>query len=1019
MTALATLARAPLIWALSLALALGMGALVWKTHFSSDIAYLPDHGEAQWILYPAPIRLGVRRSAPFVTRFYRTFQVESVPTEALLHVRALRSAQVWLNGHKLNEAAVTPDAWKQGTTLDIAPQLQRGDNVLIVEVENAMGPPILWLALSIGNQQIISDGDWSASLAGAQWLPARPADSSAAMPRVVPLEEARRHPTSVTTVDDAISRAHDLVPSLVRQFRLPVEEQSTVAALRMSWQRLALWGVAAICLLSFGTILATSMRARISWARTYGLWLLLGLCAGCWLIGIENNAPSLTNEMGFDAQSHHEYVAYVQENWRLPLADEGWETFQPPLYYVAAATLLGVVGDSTQTSTGEIWLRRLSLALGLMTLACSAVAMRLIFPQHPRRQVLGLVFAACLPVHLYVFHHITNDPAAAAFGSLALCATLAVIRRPVIDGRTATLLGAALGLALLAKATGLALVISALVALAYRLWSDDSVPYRRRIGLLGSAMTACATLAALHYGRTWWHFGTPLVGNWDPRIGSPWWSDPGYRTAADYVPSGDVLLHPLYRGASNLWSTLYSTMWGDGFCSSMDGLLQRPPWNYPAMLAGYALAFIPLAGLMVGAVGLAHSAWQKLTPQQLLLIGAPGLTVAAMFWMTLSVPGFGQTKAVYLVPIAICLSALAGWGWDLIAGHGRWQSCLVVGVIGVWGANSLYAFWVPRQSIAARTTQAFYLGNSDAVRASAEFRAVLLEAPDSVEARAGLGLQLLRLGRSAEAQQELQLALAHDPGFAEAYWWLATTYQHTGQIDRAIELARAALMVAPDAPVFAEYLGVLLTKQSQDLEAELALTDALRVATDGFSIHYLLSELYARQGDFHRSFEHARYATYLRPTDAAAQDRLAQSATVLNRDTDVLVACRAALEARPDSPATNTLLAWVLATSADDTLRDPVEAIRLARVADRATGGQDPEPLDALAAALAAIGNYEKAASTATAAIARAKSNDRLDLIGPLAARRALYEQSQAYRRPAYEETPPTANLRKPSLPQR
>lgn len=1009
MSVVSQIVRAPLTCALTMALALGLCILIWKTQFSSSTAYLPRRGHAEWILYPAPTRLGPRRALPFVTRFYRAFQVNAVPASASLHVRALRSAQVWLNGQNISEAVVTPAMWKQGTRMDVAARLRRGENVLIVEVENSTGPPVLWLDLALDEKQIVTDTNWSASLAGGPWRPAKIAGAPAERARVIPMEVARRS-SNLESADEVTKRAERFAPSLVRQLRLPVEEQFTLAALKASWQRLIGWGAAAIGVAWIGTWVATSAGVQ-RWLHRNGYWSLLAVLMCTWSVWIENNAPSISESLGFDADAHHSYVQYVQEQQSLPLANQGWETFQPPLYYVAAATTLGAVGETAHTESGEIWLRRLGLVLGLIHLACCAVALRLIFPLHPRRQALGLVFAACLPVHLYLFHHVTNDLAGAALGSLALVAALIVLRQSAIGCRGAALLGATLGFALLAKATALSLVAAVFLALAYRLWSDHALPFKRSFSLLVLAMTVCGLVIALHYGRAWWHFGTPLIGNWDPRSSLQWWSDPAYQTLTAYLPHGDVLLQPLNAGANNIWDTFFSTLWGDGHMSGSASLLRRPPWNYPAMLVGYALAMIPTAGLIVGAVALARSAWRSPTPRDVILLGAPILTLAAMLWMTLAVPGFGQTKAMYLVPAAICLSAMAGWGWDILAGCARWQSCVVLGLIGLWGANSLYAFWVPRQGMAARQSRAFHLATTNAPRAVEEFQAILRTDPASIEAHAGLGVALLQMGRYSEAVPEMRIALAGDPGFVEVYMWLADAYEKLGQSDRAIELLRAAMTLAADFPAIGELTGLLLERTGHHDEAHQVLLQTLQVSPDRYAIHMTLAEHYARRGDFPRAFEHARYANELSPTDAPALYRLARSAAELGRDADAITTCRAVLQIHPDLQPAQTLLAWVLATSADDSVRDPVEAIRLARLANQRAGNKDPEAWDALAAALAAIGNYEKAVDSAAEAIALARATERVELFEPLEARHALYQQKRVFRRPAFKELPPQVNL--------
>ena len=71
------------------------------------------------------------------------------------------------------------------------------------------------------------------------------------------------------------------------------------------------------------------------------------------------------------------------------------------------------------------------------------------------------------------------------------------------------------------------------------------------------------------------------------------------------------------------------------------------------------------------------------------------------------------------------------------------------------------------------------------------------------------------------------------------------------------------------------------------------------------------------------------------------------------------------------------MLAWALATSARETLRDPEQALRLALELDRETGGKRPRLLATLAAAQAAAGRFEEALASIERAISIARGAGR------------------------------------------
>jgi spermidine synthase len=105
---------------------------------------------------------------------------------------------------------------------------------------------------------------------------------------------------------------------------------------------------------------------------------------------------------------------------------------------------------------------------------------------------------------------------------------------------------------------------------------------------------------------------------------------------------------------------------------------------------------------------------------------------------------------------------------------------------------------------------------------------------------------------------------------------------------------------------------------------------------------------------------------------------------------------RKALALAPEDRRLSNQLAWILATAADDDLRDPDESIRLAQ---RALADADPDAnyLDTLAAAYAAAGRFEEAVTTAARAIDVAEAAGDASLARGAADRRALYRGGKPY----------------------
>ena len=103
----------------------------------------------------------------------------------------------------------------------------------------------------------------------------------------------------------------------------------------------------------------------------------------------------------------------------------------------------------------------------------------------------------------------------------------------------------------------------------------------------------------------------------------------------------------------------------------------------------------------------------------------------------------------------------------------------------------------------------------------------------------------------------------------------------------------------------------------------------------------------------------------------------------------------------PQWPRALGTLAWVLATSPEERVRDAREATELAEQAAALTDRRDPLILDVLAASYAASGRFEDAVAAVEAAIDRAAAVGKPRLVESFRQRMQLYQQGRPYREPA------------------
>ena len=129
----------------------------------------------------------------------------------------------------------------------------------------------------------------------------------------------------------------------------------------------------------------------------------------------------------------------------------------------------------------------------------------------PRNQAVGLVAAAIvafLPQFVFISGAVSNDPATTAFCALSLWGVVRGIRRG-FTGRRAVALGIALSLAALSKASAVALVPLAILAVIF-VSADQQSNLKARAGQALLVLGVVVLLIGPWYARTWLVFGDPL-----------------------------------------------------------------------------------------------------------------------------------------------------------------------------------------------------------------------------------------------------------------------------------------------------------------------------------------------------------------------------------------------------------------------------------------------------------------------------------------------------------------------------
>jgi Flp pilus assembly protein TadD len=768
--------------------------VAWTCVRDPDVHFLTP-GPGEWIVYPVPPDLLTFQDTELTGTFRGVFFLPEKPATALLSWRCLTNGQVLVNGAAVSASDSTSQNWKTVSQTDISRWLHSGTNEISVVVINRAGPPALSLELQTGDSTLASDESWQVSVSDSDWRSALPASA-------IPPPGKGNLLSEYETTGDAFGRC---------------------------WPRLFVF-------------VAISSAAVMIWhfyLRGKSPLLFVLPLAAAWVLLFAHNFPLLPAACGFDGAQHLQYVGYVQEHHRLPAARQGWEMFQPPLYYLVSAKILDVLNSQTFDPAGMLALRWFGLAIGIATLALVFFGLRLVFPGDWKKPLAGLIFAAFLPAQVCLLNYVTNETLSALFVTAALCVTLHLLRTREPHWGWLVALGVALGLALSSKSSPvLALpVIGGILAIQLALRRER----RAQVWLLHLALplAACLLVGGWHYFKLWQAYGNPLIGNWDPKVADPWWQAKGYHTVSDYFSFGHALTHPFFSGLHSFWDGIYSTLWGDGLLGGRINLWGRAPWNYDLMTAGFVLALVPSALVLTGLVRAVANWFRAPDLPWLLLLTLGSLFNLGILVMSLKIPSYAQLKAFYGLPALLPLCALAALGFEFWADRGKLARGVLAVAIGVWLLNVYASFWIRPGTVLADLSCAIAANAYEKGDPCQRLAGVLDRHPGDAEVSIWLA--------SVEAQQHpdlaakrLQQVLEKDPGNAWAETYLARDLARCGRTDEALSHARHAVELAPEDQVVARTWCSLESHGQTNDEAVVAARHALDLNPTDVPTHLLL-----------------------------------------------------------------------------------------------------------------------------------------------------------------------------------
>jgi tetratricopeptide (TPR) repeat protein len=254
------------------------------------------------------------------------------------------------------------------------------------------------------------------------------------------------------------------------------------------------------------------------------------------------------------------------------------------------------------------------------------------------------------------------------------------------------------------------------------------------------------------------------------------------------------------------------------------------------------------------------------------------------------------------------------------------------------------------------------------------------------------GVAALRAGRADDAVAQLKVAIEGSPKDPAYRLQLGMALAAAGRYPDALAQYQESLRLKPDDPRVYHQLGIAQGALGRNSDAVASLTRAVELDPGTAETRLALAQALRRSGRDSQALPHLDEAVRLDPSLVQARVIRARAQAGLGRCKDAVAGAQAALEAFPRNGPLTATLAVLLSACPDPAIRDPAQAVRLAREAFAAEATVDHATM--LALALAARGDWTEAQTWQRRALTLL-AQDRPRVRAVLAQRLESYQRKQ------------------------